>query len=260
MSSYTRWLRAQWDRSAGWGCVAVGAVLMLVGGKAVADAQNVLDQLSYLASAVAVGLFLLGLGAVLILTADSRDEWRKLDQIAAALQAGAPQAAAMPAAAGDAQAARPAVAPGCSGAVTPVEGQPALYSAVLPVLGLAGLGTFGAGSGVRNSLDEASALRWMQVTVLSVLLALFVAAWAHLRNRQGMSRRFATLAGTLEPALAGPASAAARGPAAGDAVRVVAGSALYHQAGCDLLRYSPSEPVGLSEAARAGLSPCQVCR
>lgn len=84
----SRWLRIQWDRSAAWGCVALGALLLVVGwygmsGKALAE-----QQLPYLLSGGLGGLFLLGLGSALLLSADLRDEWRKLDAIEEALRTG----------------------------------------------------------------------------------------------------------------------------------------------------------------------------
>lgn len=250
MKPYGRWLIAQWDRVAGWSCVGIGAVLVTLGAVSVSDAQNVLDQMSYLASSVAVGLFLLGVGAVLILTADSRDEWRKLDEISAALGG--------------------RIAPDMNGAAAEVivtgegERQPrdsrqpmAFHSMVLPALMLAGAGTVGGAGGVRGAVTEASALRWMQLTVLSVLLALVASTAAHLGARNALGRRFTGLAGALASAV--PATTAGASPDLSGldaSVYVVAGSSLYHQPGCDLLRYSHAEAT----TARDGREPCRVCR
>lgn len=267
MKPYGRALLGQWDRVAGWGCVAVGAVLVLVGAVSVADAQNVLDQLSYLASSIAVGLFLLGVGAVLILTADSRDEWRKLDEISAALRAvEIDTAQAETATASGSTAPREITLPDTSAGGATAAGRNggqsvALHSVAFPALALAGLGTLGGAGGVRESVSEASALRWMQLVAISLLVAVFTVARTHLRARQGLARRFHTLSLALAPAAA-PAGGAATNTdtTAGTAVWVVAGSSLCHQAGCDLLRYSAAEPVPAAEAARRGLAPCQVCR
>ena len=86
MKHYWKWAVAQWDRVVGWTCVGTGAVLTLSGALSVSSAQDQLDQLSYLASGPAIGLFLLGVGAILILTADLRDEWRKLDEVVSLLR------------------------------------------------------------------------------------------------------------------------------------------------------------------------------
>jgi hypothetical protein len=47
----------------------------------VSDTLNTGEQLPYVVSGGMVGLFLLGLGAMLWLSADLRDEWRKLDRL-----------------------------------------------------------------------------------------------------------------------------------------------------------------------------------
>jgi hypothetical protein len=75
------WVREQWDRCAAWICVAAGVVMLIVGWIGVSGTPYTADQIPYLASNGLGGLFLLGLGAMLWLSADLRDEWRKLDRI-----------------------------------------------------------------------------------------------------------------------------------------------------------------------------------
>lgn len=76
-----KWLRAQWDRVFAWVCVAAGAIVLIVGWAGVSRYAYPADQLPYIISGGIGGLFLLGLGAMLWLSADLRDEWRKLDEI-----------------------------------------------------------------------------------------------------------------------------------------------------------------------------------
>lgn len=86
-----RWLRNQWDRAlAGVVVVASGLVLVL-GYRGVANAELPAEQIPYLASAGLFGVFLLGIGSTLWLSADLHDEWRKLDEILRA-QTGVPEA------------------------------------------------------------------------------------------------------------------------------------------------------------------------
>lgn len=80
------WLRLQWDRAAAWGCVLAGAITLFVGWVGVSDTAFTAKQLPYLASNGLGGLFLLGTGAMLWLSADLRDEWRKLDRIESAIR------------------------------------------------------------------------------------------------------------------------------------------------------------------------------
>lgn len=56
-----------------------GGVVLLVGWFGLSGTAFPAEQLPYLMSGGIGGLFLLGVGAVLLLSADLRDEWRKLD-------------------------------------------------------------------------------------------------------------------------------------------------------------------------------------
>ena len=76
-----KYARNQWDRIGAWLCVIGGAVCLLVGYVGVSGTLDTGKQLPYVVSGGMVGLFLLGLGALLWLSADLRDEWRKLDAI-----------------------------------------------------------------------------------------------------------------------------------------------------------------------------------
>ena len=74
-------LREQWDRVAGWTAIALGGVLLLLGWFGVSRYTLTPSQLPYVISGGLGGLFMLGLGATLLLSADLQDEWRKLDDI-----------------------------------------------------------------------------------------------------------------------------------------------------------------------------------
>lgn len=71
----------QWDRAAGWAAIAAGGVVLLVGWFGLSGTAFPAEQIPYLMSGGIGGLFLLGVGAVLVLSADLRDEWRKLDAL-----------------------------------------------------------------------------------------------------------------------------------------------------------------------------------
>lgn len=74
-------LRAQWDRTAGAVLVLAGAIAIAVGWAGVSGAVYPAEQLPYVISGGLGGLFLLGVGATLWLSADLRDEWRHLDKM-----------------------------------------------------------------------------------------------------------------------------------------------------------------------------------
>ena len=76
-----RLLALFWDRVAAVVFVAVAAVLLIVGWFQVSARSAAGDQIPYIMSAGIGGLFLLWIGTTLWLSADLRDEWRKLDVI-----------------------------------------------------------------------------------------------------------------------------------------------------------------------------------
>jgi hypothetical protein len=90
------WLRAEWDRVAGYCLIALGALLLVLGYAGVSGSPYVAEGLSYIMSGGVGGLFLLGAGATLLISADLHDEWRKLDRVEAALRAGEPIPAPVP--------------------------------------------------------------------------------------------------------------------------------------------------------------------
>ena len=252
MKRYWKWAVAQWDRVIGWTCVGGGAVLTLSGALSVSSAEDQLDQLSYLASGPAVGLFLLGVGAILILTADQRDEWRKLDEVVSLLrQAGTgdtPEPTAGPAQ--EISVGREISLPD-TGAVA--------VRAGLPALAVAAVGILVGAAGVNRSLDQVSALRWTQLSAASLALVLVAAAFLHLRGRRSIALGVAG----VSLAVAGPSRRRPAGPggvAPDGGWYVVEGSQRYHVAGCDLLRFSEVRPIPADEATGSGLTRCPICR
>lgn len=81
MSDVVRWLKNQWDRAAAVALVVIAGVLFLLGWIGISDSALPTQQIPYLASGGLFGLLALGVGATLWLSADLRDEWRKLDEI-----------------------------------------------------------------------------------------------------------------------------------------------------------------------------------
>jgi len=87
----TTWLRLQWDRTAAAALMGFGLLGLLVGWHGVSGTPFPAEQIPYVISGGLLGLFLLGLGAVFWLSADLRDEWRKLDRIEESLTTAAPE-------------------------------------------------------------------------------------------------------------------------------------------------------------------------
>jgi hypothetical protein len=78
---FLSWVRDQWDRVGAVVLVVAGALALLFGWLGISGAVLPSEQLPYLLSGGLFGVFLLGLGATLWLSADLRDEWRKLDRL-----------------------------------------------------------------------------------------------------------------------------------------------------------------------------------
>ena len=82
MTTFLKLLRANWDRVGAALLAVSGLIAILLGWKGAADSVYPAAQIPYIVSGGIVGLFLLGAGGTLWLSADLRDEWRKLDQLA----------------------------------------------------------------------------------------------------------------------------------------------------------------------------------
>jgi hypothetical protein len=81
MARLTRLLRTNWDRSIAVACVAIGLLALYLGWNGVSNTAFLVEQLPYVVSGGIFGIFALGAGGMLWLSADLRDEWRKLDDL-----------------------------------------------------------------------------------------------------------------------------------------------------------------------------------
>jgi hypothetical protein len=73
--------RKLWDRLMALALTIAGAVLLISGWVGVSGTDKLFEQTPYIMSGGLGGMFLLGIGGVLWLSADLRDEWHKLDHI-----------------------------------------------------------------------------------------------------------------------------------------------------------------------------------
>ncbi len=85
-----QWARAQWDRVAAWVLISFGGLAVILGWLGVRTEAFTQKQIPYLISGGIGGLLLVAVGAMLWLSADLRDEWRKLDAIERATTAARP--------------------------------------------------------------------------------------------------------------------------------------------------------------------------
>jgi hypothetical protein len=84
---FLKLVRLQWDRAAAVAALVLGALALLVGYLGISGTGFAAEQLPYIVSGGITGLFCLGIAATLYLSADIRDEWRKLDDIDRRLEA-----------------------------------------------------------------------------------------------------------------------------------------------------------------------------
>lgn len=89
-------VRNQRDRVAAWCSIGFGVLALLLGWVGVSGTPFPAEQIPYIVTGGLGGLFLLGFGALLWLSADLRDEWRKLDAIEELLREGADASAVRP--------------------------------------------------------------------------------------------------------------------------------------------------------------------
>jgi hypothetical protein len=265
--SLKNWLRLEWDRIAGCLLMAAGAVILLVGLLGVIDSADVVDQLSYLGSGGIGGLFLLGMGATLLLSADLHDDWRKLSRVETELRRigdllehGSDGSRPAEIELREAAATNGVHRRGSTllaserGAIAirnarQVSGLGILFAAVVFAYGTARA----TGDG---DFDQASA----GVAIAgagAALVAVMAAANTHRLRRVFRFHREVILDEAL--ALLVPSSVATdRAVAAIGTVWIVEDLPRYHAAGCAALDERPSRSVAVAELP-PGLTPCGLC-
>jgi hypothetical protein len=81
MTPLLKLLRYQWDRTVAAGLVLGGLVAVIVAWVLASGTILTFEQIPYLMSGGLIGVCLVAIGATLWLSADLRDEWRKLDRL-----------------------------------------------------------------------------------------------------------------------------------------------------------------------------------
>lgn len=78
---FLKWARYHWDRLSAAVLAGFGVLALILGYVGVSGTVYPAEQLPYMISGGILGLFCLGAAGVLYISADMRDEWRKLDSI-----------------------------------------------------------------------------------------------------------------------------------------------------------------------------------
>src|SRR5207249_7952182 len=81
MKNLAALIRTQWDRAGALALVIVGLLALLLGWIGMSGAVLTYEQLPYILSGGLFGLSLIMVGTGLWLSADIRDEWRRIDRL-----------------------------------------------------------------------------------------------------------------------------------------------------------------------------------
>jgi multisubunit Na+/H+ antiporter MnhB subunit len=77
----TRLVRSQWDRAGAVLAAVLGLIVIALGYAGVSSTRDATEQIPYLVSGGILGLFFLGIAHGLWISADLRDEWRRLHEL-----------------------------------------------------------------------------------------------------------------------------------------------------------------------------------
>ena len=81
MRHLVRLVQNQWDRSVAIVAALAGLVAIVAGWIGVSGTRDAVEQIPYLVSGGILGLFFLGVAHALWVSADLRDEWRRLHEL-----------------------------------------------------------------------------------------------------------------------------------------------------------------------------------
>ena len=285
MGDFVKWLRADWDRALGFGLIATGALLVIFGYFGASDSAYVDQGISYLISGGIGGLFLLGIGATMLISADLHDEWRKLDRVedvlrnadelrlagldsrpAAGDRNGSDHGRARQTIPADSAGRQPnlmAVVPTPPAAFPSAQGTVALALpgqrttifglVVAAVVIVVGWNQAATTAGVAGGIDGAI------LSGAGLTLAGVVAAISTLRKKRFVQlRKSWLLAPFALTDLVEQRLASSSANLSSDAVLVADGLSRYHEAGCPAVEGLATREVERSRIP-AGLNPCRLC-
>jgi ABC-type nickel/cobalt efflux system permease component RcnA len=248
-----RFLRAEWDRVAGYAFVLAGAVALVFGFIGVRSAADVIDEISYLVTGGIGAIFLLGVGATLLLSADLHDDFRKLhrveeklDQIHRALTERHPDLVVD---VRPAQEPAPAVAAG--GLLAVRRSRRLALSGTIVAAALFVIGAV-------VTANQASTDRMTRGVGLALSGAMLAAVVAGVMLGQLKGRLEQQTLATLGPWLADDDGTSTSRASKAAEVWVVDGLTLYHRPGCRALE-GRAVSGGDRAALTAGLRPCGLC-
>ena len=266
MEDVLRWLRAEWDRVAGFGLIGLGALLLVVGYDGVSRSPYVAQQLAYIVSGGLGGMFCLGFGGVLLVGADLHDEWRKLDRIEAAIRGEAADETAAdrvdgePVLATNGKRRAPRLVPSAAPA-----GEGHANVALLAGLSVALIVMIIGWNKAAGTGDAKVAFSGLAVSLAGVVVASAMVAAYTFWLRRSVGNRQAELLGPylVAEAASHPPVRARQPRTSGDdpidaPVLVAPGLTHFHRPGCPAIAGVKTK-VTPRARVRSGLSPCGIC-
>ena len=252
----TKWLRAEWDRAAGCALIGAGLVVLCFGIVGVRHATDVVDELAYLTTGGIGAMFMLGVGATLLLSADLHDDWRKLHRIeqkldrleqllAPSLDADDPQVDTEPSAGED-----------VSGPPSPPMRRARILAGGATTLGLALL----VAGRVHMADHPGRMTTGISLALASPFVAALVAVTLTVRQKSLLERRkMAVLGPWLSRGVEDLLAISRNGGRDSDGcVWVAEGLHRYHRVGCQALRGRAGEAVSRA-LLPDGMSACGLC-
>jgi hypothetical protein len=232
-------LRAERDRAAGAVLVALGALALLIAYLGVRNSPYIVDEMSYVVSGGLGGLFLLGTGATVLISAGLRDEWRKLDRLEEVTHRHADQVPDAPRTSAVASAAGLVIA----GVVLAVAwGRAASVASAKAAFDATALGVAGLiGAAVVVGAGTLWFKRIVRLRQTWILAPWLVADVVRRIDDQGPV-----------PAAAQPAGDAS------EVVMVAAELSRFHRPDCPMLAGVPATPIARGRLS-SGAAPCDLC-
>jgi hypothetical protein len=261
------WMKVEWDRILGFSSLIVGGLLIILGYLGVSDSIHTPEALSYVISGGIGGLFLLGVGATLLLSAALHDEWRKLDRLEDAMRSlrgesldtsdGHDDALDLRAE-GEATNRRLATQ-----TPSPVRGSISIMGAVGMAVGLVPIVLAWNQAAMRHGNENATDAVTTAVAglILTGLVAAVVGLWMMRAVRTRAGHVLAPVAAFVEQA--GKPRRSEHGLAhsavsAGRSVLVATGLSRYHAAGCPAVQGIAAEEIDRDDVPPT-IVPCRLC-
>jgi hypothetical protein len=242
----------------GYGCLGLGALALVLAYLGVANTVDLPGEMAYAVSGGLGGLFLLGVAATMLLSADLHDEWRKLDRIERSLLA-RDRGGVVDVSDAAPRDAEVAVA-GAGARATPAERRSTAMATLFALV--AGAAVVGGWYRTATVADNGRAVGGFAVALVGVILLGVVAIVRVGSLATVVRQRQATVLAPIALQLDRPGGDRGRsqfGALAGkDSMLLAEGARHFHRRGCPAVAGVEASEVDPAETP-AGVSACRLC-